>query len=229
MAAGGRCPDIINRTFMDESITLSAGILLKIMMQRGFILVVATLLLAGPTAFVKPAGAIPMPEAEVRMIVEASYKAVQDTLEALQAANASGDVKQIQQALQALNLSIKNYTVASEILSRMQTDEMLNDSTITTSYLIADKLTLFSAQLLASQHENAWFSFAEAKQMEAFLPNPSLPSIFSSGLAGLQSQIMTVSTESVSLLRSAGIYAGEDKTESGEGKLGINTHPASPI
>jgi len=189
-------------------------------------LVLITLLLVPLLCLVKPAHAI-MPEFEAKNIVASSYQAVQASLDALQTANGSGDVQQIDQALKALNLSISNYAVASENLARLQAGTLKSDSTLTTCYLIADKLSLFSSQLLNKNPKSAWFFYTEAQSLGAFLPPPANPAGIPAGLADLQSQIISASSEAVSTLRSAGI--AEEEKKRGEGKLGINTHVGSPI
>jgi len=191
-------------------------------------LVVMVLTLVPLLGFLKPAHAT-MPESDASIIVEASYQAVQDSLDALQTANDSGDIQQIGQALQALNLSIKNHAVASENLARLNAGEALNDSVLTTCYLIADNLSLFSSQLTANQLEGAQSSLTEAQRLEAFLPPAANPGLIMAGLGDLSSRIITLSSEAVSLLRSAGVTGGEEKVQGGEGKLGINTHVGSPI
>jgi hypothetical protein len=197
-------------------------------MIRALKIVFMTLVLVSFVCFAKPARAI-MPEAEAENIVAAAYQAVQDCLDALETANASEDLQQIDQALKALNLSVSNYAIASEDFAKLQAGTLRDDSTLTTCYLIADKLSIFSSQLISKNLKSAWFFLTEAQGLAAFLPSPANPGEMSEGLAGLQSRILTASSEAISILSSAGVYGGEGKDEGGGGKLGINTQVGSPI
>jgi hypothetical protein len=206
-------------------LNMCTGISEENSMKRELVSVFMALLLVPILFFVKPAPA--MSESDAGIIVDAAYQAVQNSLNALEAANASGDVNQVNQALQALNLSIKNYAVSSENFARVQAGEVLDDSTLTACYLIADNLSLFSSQLLASQLEGARASLREALRLEAFLSSPANPGVIPAGLEDLNSRIIASSTEAVAILRGEG--APEEQEEGGEGKLGINTHVGSPI
>jgi len=188
----------------------------------GFIFI--ALLLVPLAGIANPADAT-MPESDGVRIVEASHQAVQDSIDALQAANDSGDIELIDQALQALNLAVKNYAVASEYLARLQAGEPLDDTVLTNCYVIADNLSNYSSKLLAGQLDGAQAFYTEAMRAEAFLPAPASPGVIPAGLADLSSRLTTVSSEAVSLLRAAGVI-GEER---GTGKLGTNTNVGSPI
>ena len=195
--------------------------------MKTFASVLITLFLVAPVCFVTPAQAV-MPETEAQNIVATAYKAVQDTLAALQAANGSGDTEQIDQALKSLNLAVNTYTVAGENLAMLQAGTLQKDATLENCYVLADKLSLFSAQLLQKDFKSAWFFFTESQRLATFLPAPKNSGDMPAGLADLQSQIIAATSEAVSLLRKAGVDGREKKDESG-GKLGINTQVGSPI
>ena len=207
---------------MELSLDKSTEILKEISMKRVLGLIFSIMLLMQLAGLAKPAAA--MPEADARAIVEAAYQAVQNSLNALESANGSGDTQKIELALQALDLSVKNYAVASENLARMAAGETVNDAALTTCNLVADKLGIYNARFLQNDLAGAQASFTEARILGETLPLPAGDDI-PAGLAEFKSRIIAASSLAVTNLRAAeGIDGG-----SGPGKLGTNTKVGSPI
>lgn len=186
----------------------------------GFVLM--ALVLVPLIGFVKPACA--MPEADAIAIVDLSYQAVQNTLAELQAANGSGDTARIDQALQALDLAIKIYAVASGELARIQAGEPGDNSALTACNVVASDLNSFAAQMTANNPAGAQSSFASAQKHGANLP-PMDGDILPAGIASLNSQIIASASEAITILRAAGITSSVSGSES----LGLNTQVGSPI
>lgn len=213
----------IHFRLVEQSMKKAAEISKEHIMKRLLGLVFMVMVLVPFMASVTPA--YEMHEDDARATVDVSYQAVENVLAALQSANASGDTAKIDLALQALDLAMANYAVASDHLAMIQAGNPVDDAILLACDAVTGALNSFSSLVAANDLDAAQVSFTHAQGLAADLPPPASPGALPAGLAGIESQIIAASAEASSILWGTGGGTGGGI---GDGRWG-GTQNASPI
>ena len=163
-----------------------------------------------------------MDTGQMETIVANARSAVDTAMAQLQSAIRTGDVKTVQLAQDALDLAIGNYAVASESLAKVQeAGGAVSDSVMLGCNDVANGVINVCSLIARNNLPDAQSSYNTASTKYDSLPPSANPGEIPGGLADIQAEILSASSESATIIAGGGTDSGTADS--------LGTNNASPI